>query len=179
MVARFSKGQMLAFWMGLGVLFATVALNRLFASGLINYPVLYGYLMQEVEQGLGRDRGVSTFAVVKTVILRSAQTVTVIFLCRSRFRQFFCRAVPAAIGGSAASYIVLLTWSRGIAGLPQFLALWLPQGLLFLAVWVALLLRLASGEEVRQRNFLSAVLSLFMAGILLEILINPWFLRIF
>lgn len=173
-VVRYRRGRMLAFWAGIGILFVTVAVNRLFASGLVNYRVLYGWLEQRLETEIP-----GTFAVLRILFLRGLQTAAVVALCSGGFRQFFVRMIPAVMGGGASGIIVLLTWSRGAVGLPLALALWLPHGLLYLAVWAALLLRLSSGERLRERRFLSAVWALFLAGILLEILINPWILRVF
>jgi len=173
-MVRLRQEHMLAFWTGIGILFATAGVNRLFASGLVNYQVLYGYLEQGWKQGPGR----STFAVLKIVVIRSAQTAAVIFLCRGRFRQFFCCALPVLLGAGAGFSLVLLTWCRGAVGILLFVALWFPHGLCYLAVWTALFFRYVSGYEVRQQKFRSAVLALLALGILLEILINPWFLRL-
>ena len=172
-MSRLRQEHMLVFWTGIGILFATVAVNRLFASGLVNYQILYGYLEQSWTQGADR----SGFASWKITAMRGAQTAAVVFLCRGRFRQFLCRGLLVLFGAGAGLYLVLLTWCRGVAGLPVFVALWFPHGICYLGVWMVLILRYAAGHEVYRQSFWSAVLVLFIAGILLEILVNPWFLR--
>lgn len=174
-MVRVRREYVPVFWAGVGILLASVAANRLFASELVNYPVLYGYL----EQGWQQRGDWDGLAVAKVVVLRAMQTVAVALLCRGRFKRLACRMIPALIGGGTGLSIVLLTWSRGAVGILLFLALWFPHGLCYLAVWGLLLLRCAMDCEVQTRSFWSAVLAALAAGILLEMFTGARFLTFF
>lgn len=167
--------QELLLWFGIGVVASTFLMNRLLESGLVNYQILYENLYQNWSQGPdNRD-----WMVWRIVLVRVVQTAVLVWLCRSRYWKAAIRILPLFLGMSMAVLLVFLTWNCGVSGLVCFAILGFPHGICYLAAWMLILFRYASRYEVRRGKFWSAVLTALLAGMLSEILINPWFLKFF
>ncbi len=163
----------LLFWLVAGWLFAAVGTNRLFASGLVNYQVLYGYVVRgwsDTVQG-------QTSGVLKILLVRLGETALIAAVCRSRLRGPGIILILTGAGLSAGVSLVLLTWCRGVMGIVCFLLAGFPQDLFYVSSWGILILKYAMSYEVRRGKFWSLVVSLLMLGICAEIWLSPVFLR--
>ncbi len=172
MTRRKIQGIYLLFWIGAGILLATIAANQLFASGVVDYQILYGYL-QRGWQNTGEKRLGSIFWIL---LVRMAETVMVEMLCRSRMRRLWVGLLLLWIGCGAGFSLVLMTWYNGAYGLVVFLLSNFPHQLFYGLSWGILIIRHFSGYEARERRFWGVVLALLLFGILAEIHINPLFL---
>lgn len=163
----------LLFWFAAGWLMAAVGANRLFASGLVNYQILYGYMTrgwESVMQG-------QTAGVVKILAVRMAETALIVGVCRSHLKGFGISLILMIAGLSAGISLVLLTWCRGLMGIVCFLLAGFPQDLFYLAAWGILILKYAMSYEVRKGKFWSMVFAFLLLGICAEIWLSPVFLR--
>ncbi|MCD8082013.1 MAG: hypothetical protein LUE86_00460 [Clostridiales bacterium] len=153
--------QVLAFWFVSGWLLAAVAANRMFASGLVSYPVLYRACMDGGEtEAAGR--------ICRIVLVRLLQMTVLFAVCHGRGRMAGVRAIAAFVGASAAFSLVLLVWIHGMAGLFCFLGsgrLHEPGDRALLAVMV-----LHGGYQypIRGWKLACVVAGLFLAGVFLE-----------
>lgn len=163
----------LLLWLAAGWLLAAVGANRMFASGLVNYQVLYGY----VTRGWASAAQGETAGVLKILIVRLFETALIASVCRSRMRGPGIILILIAAGLSAGVSLVLLTWCRGVMGIICFLLAGFPQDLFYLSAWGILILKYAMSYEVRRGKFWSIVVALLMLGISAEIWLNPVFLR--
>lgn len=163
----------LLLWLTAGWLLAAVGTNRLFAAGLVNYQVLYGYVVQGWADAIQGE----PVSVLKIILMRLGETVLITAVCRSRLRGPGIVLILAGAGLSAGVSMVLLTWCRGVMGIVCFLIAGFPQDLFYLAAWGVLILKYAMSYEVRRGKFWSMVVSFLMIGICAEIWINPVFLK--
>lgn len=162
----------LLFWLAAGWLFAAVGANRLFASGLVNYQILYGYVVQ----GWSDTMGGQTAGVLKILLVRFGETALITSICRSRMRGPGIILILIGAGLSAGVSLVLLTWCRGLMGIVCFLLAGFPQDLFYLSAWGIIILRYAMSYEVRRGRFWSLAASLLLLGICAEIWLSPVFL---
>lgn len=155
----------LFFWLAAGVAFATVAVNRLFAAGIVSYEALY----RSVAEGwsIGGQRNIRIFLV------RWVQTGAILWVCRSGLRSLGISALLFTAGFSAGTALVLFTWCRGWFGLVCFLLSGFPQEGCYLIAWGLMIIRYGLGMEVRPGRFWSAVLTFLLTGLFLELKINP------
>lgn len=170
---RIRRESYLLLWLAAGWLIAAVAANRLFASGLVNYQVLYGYVAQgwqETVQG-------QASAVLKILLVRLGQTALIAAVCRSHMRGPGIVLLLLCAGLSAGVSLVLLTWCRGVMGIACFLLAGFPQDLFYMAAWGILIVKYAMSYEVRRGKFWSMVLSFLLMGICAEIWLSPVFLQ--
>lgn len=165
---RRSQGIYLLFWVGLGMLLATVTGNRLFASGLVDYRILYQYLQQGWQNMLAKDWK----CLLRILLVRSLQTAAVEFLCRNRLHRLLVPLLLVWAGCSAGFSLVLMTWYRGGFGLIVFLASNFPHQLFYGTAWGILIFKCLSGYEVRRRRFWGAVAALLLFGVLMEVHVN-------
>ena len=163
----------LLFWLVAGWLFAAVGTNRLFASGLVNYQVMYGY----VAQGWSAAIQGQTASVLKILLVRLGETALIASVCRSRMRGPGIILILIVAGLSAGVSLVLFTWCRGVMGIVCFILTGFPQDLFYFSAWGILILKYAMSYEVRRGKFWSMVASLLMLGICAEIWLSPLFLR--
>lgn len=163
----------LLLWLAAGWLIAAVGANRLFASGLVNYQILYGFITRGWESAVQGQ----TAGVLKILAVRLAETAVIVGICRSHFRGPGIPLMLLSMGLSAGISLVLFTWCRGVFGIFCFLLSGFPQGFFYLAAWGILILKYAMSYEVRKGKFWSMVLALLLLGICSEIWLNPVFLR--
>ena len=52
---RKNQGIYLLFWISAGIVLATIGANRVFASGLVDYRLLYQYLLEGWQSMAARD----------------------------------------------------------------------------------------------------------------------------
>ncbi len=161
---------MLLFWLASGVALATVGVNRLFASGVVNYQVLY-----EAVSG-GWLRAAEHQWDLRILLVRLAETAFLFLICRGRLRGPGPAVILLAAGFSAGTAMVLFTWCRGLWGIFCFVLSGFPHDLFYLAAWGLLILRYTLYANVRRGRFWSVTVLLFLAGILTELWINPVFL---
>lgn len=162
-------------WLILGWLTAAVLANRLFASGIVSYEVLYDSLRQG--WSLAAERG---FAVVlRVLVLRVLGFLAILWMLNSRGRQAGIRFLLFVFGLSAGLSLVLMTWCRGMLGLVLFLMAGFPQELFYLSALGILFYRYAFVRETMKIRFWGTVVLLFLLGILCEIWINPMITKYF
>ena len=82
-VKRKNQGMYLLLWVGIGMTMATIAANRMFASGLVDYQLLYQYLQQGWQNTANGDWK----CVCRILMIRVAQTAVIELLCRSRLHR--------------------------------------------------------------------------------------------
>ena len=176
---RITQGYALLIWMGIGIVVATMAANRLFASGLVNYQVLYQYMVQGWQRGTGTE-GADAWTMIQILVVRLAETAVIAFVCRraahgrGKIGIFLLLAYTGAVTGLS---VVLMTWCRGFVGIFCCLAACLPHYLFYLMAWGILILQALAGYEIRKGRFWPVVALLLTAGIMSEIWLNPFFLR--
>lgn len=174
-----AQGYTLLIWLGIGIVAATVAANRLFASGLVNYQTLYQYVVQGWQHGAGPD-GADAWTVIEVLTVRLAETAVVAFVCRQaaqggkKIGIFLLLAYTGAVTGVT---VVLMTWCRGFFGIFCCLVACLPHYLFYLMAWGILILQALAGYEIRKGRFWPVVALVMTAGIMSEIWLNPFFLR--
>ncbi len=153
----------LLFWLAAGTVFATVAANRLFAAGIVSYEALY----RSIAEGwrIGRPG--------RILLVRLAQTAAIFWFCRSRRAGMGLSFLLFLAGFIGATALVMFTWNRGWFGLVCFLLSGFPQEGFYLAAWGLMILHCGLGVAVRPGRFWSAVLALFLAGLFLELRLNP------
>jgi len=172
-MGRFRQRYELIFWFGAGVVISTILSNRLFSSGLVNYQMLYQY----VRQGWINAIEKRPWAAAQILLVRGLETVAIWLICQRYRRRLGIFLLLLAGGGVVGLSVVLMTWSRGAAGIFYYLLSSFPQGLCYIPAWLILIFQALSGYEIHRGKFWSAVLALVLLGILAEILINPFFLR--
>lgn len=176
---RITQGYALLIWTGIGIVAATMAANRLFASGLVNYQVLYQYVAQGWQHGADAD-GMDVWIILQILFVRLAETAVVALVCRRAARGrrklgiFLLLAYMGAVTGLS---VVLMTWCRGFAGIFCCLLACLPHYLFYLTAWGILILQALAGYEIRRGRFWPVVVIFMTAGIMSEIWLNPFFLR--
>ena len=151
------------------MLLATIAGNRLFASGLVDYRILYQYLQQGWQNMLAKDWK----CLLRILLVRSP---AIEFLCRNRLHKFSVPLLLIWAGCSAGFSLVLMTWYRGGFGLVVFLVSHFPHQIFYGIAWGILIFKCLSGYEARRRRFWGAVIALLLFGILMEVHVNAWLL---
>lgn len=176
---RISQGYYLLLWMGIGIVVATLAANRLFSSGLVNYQVLYQSMVAGWQHGAEADR-IDVWAVIQILAVRMMETAAIAFVCRSAFRRGRRIGISLLLvytGAVTGVCMVLMTWCRGFFGIVSCFAACMPQYVFYLMAWGMLSLQALSGYEIRRGRFWTVFWLLLAAGILSEIFLNPFFLR--
>lgn len=170
-MGRIRQESYILIWIGIGIVLATAAFNKIFAAGLADYQKLYGNLCRGWERLSQGD----VFAIVRTIGVRLLQSAGIGAVCRrqGRLRDIGIPGVLLFAGISVGYLLVLLTWCRGIYGIWLFLAAGFPHMLCYGAAWGLLILRGLSGWEIRRFRFWGAVGVLAAAGIFLEIYVHP------
>lgn len=177
---RSTQGYYLLVWVGLGIVAATLASNRLFASGLVNYQVLYQYMVQGWRNGAAAEKGADAWVMTQIFAVRLAETAAVAFVCRSAARggrRVGICLLLAYTGAVTGLCVALMTWCRGFAGIFCCLAACLPHYPFYLAAWGILILQAMAGYEIRKGRFWPVIGLLVAAGMMSEIWLNPFFLR--
>lgn len=176
---RISQSDLLILWIGIGVLAATVAANRLFASGLVNYEVLYRYMQGGWQRGLPDGRE-GIWDALKILTVRLSETAVVEFVCRKaaqggrrRIGIYLLLFYSGAVTGVS---VVLTTWCCGIRGIFFCMLSCIPHYGFYLPVWGIFILRSLGGYETRRGRFWAVVGLLFLAGVWSEVWLNPFFL---
>ncbi len=171
---RFRQEYELMFWIAAGWILAAAAANRLFASGLVDYRALYGFVAKGWEDTIRKQHG-SEFRII---FVRLLETWLVVFACGERRRRIGVRLLLLTAGMSAGVSLVLLTWSRGIVGIFCFLVTGFPHMIFYIAAWGVLVLQSMMSFRGRKSRLLCAVAALFSAGLCSEILLNPLLLKL-
>ena len=164
----------LLFWIGVGMMTATVAANRAFASGLVDYRILYQYLQRGWQSMIEKDWK----CMLRILAVRSLQTAAVELICRNRLHWLSVPFLLIWAGCSAGFSLVLMTWYQGWMGLFFFLISNFPHQLFYGTAWGILIFRCLSGYEVRLRRFWGAVAALLLFGVLAEVHINTLLLSL-
>ncbi len=170
-----NQGVYLLFWIGLGMAAATIGANRMFASGLVDYRLLYQYL----QEGWRNTAAGDWKSVCRILLVRVAETAVIELLCRSRFHRLSVPLLLIWAGCGIGMSLVLMTWHQGFWGLFVFLASIFPHQLFYGTAWGILLIKCLSGYEARRRRFWGAVTALLLFGILLEVHVNAKMLSFF
>lgn len=165
---RRNQGIYLLFWIGVGLTLATIGANRVFASGLVDYQVLYQYVLEGWQSTAAGDWK----CIMRILLVRILQTAGIEALCRSRMNKVAVPFLLIWVGCAAGLSLVLMTWYRGIFGLIVFLISVFPHQLFYGTAWGILLFKCLSGYETRRHRFWGAVTALLLFGILLEIHVN-------
>ncbi|MCI8659395.1 MAG: hypothetical protein HFG54_03960 [Lachnospiraceae bacterium] len=165
---RRNQGIYLLFWISVGLMLATIGANRVFASGLVDYQVLYQYVLEGWQNTATGDWK----CVFRILAVRIFQTAMVEALCRSRLHKVAIPLLLAWVGCAAGLSLVLMTWYRGIFGLIVFLISVFPHQIFYGTAWGILIFKCLSGYETRKGRFWGAVAALILFGILLEIHVN-------
>lgn len=169
-----SRGERyLLFWVGLGVLLATVAANRVFASGLVDYRILYESFCRGW-QGLGEKRFSFRF---RLIFARLTQACILLYLGRRHRRRVGVPLALVWLGFGLGLSLTVMTWNRSVYGLLIFVASWLPHGLFYGLAW-ALALSGTEGGGSPRRGVLGGVAGLLLLGLLGEMHVNPWLLSL-
>lgn len=175
---RISQGYYFLIWIGIGIVAATMAANRLFASGLVNYQVLYRYMEAGWQHGVETGR-MDAWAVLEILMVRLTETAVIAFVCRRAshggHRIGICLLLIYS-GAVTGLSIVLMTWCRGFIGIICCLMACMPHYLLYLMAWGILILQALAGYEIRKNRFWPVIGLLVAAGIMAEIWLNPFFL---
>lgn len=171
---RIRQEYRILFWYASGMIPAALLMNRLIQSGVVNDRLL----LEMLQKGWKQTAEGATWAVWRIVLIRLAELAGIIVLCQSRLRTAAVRLLPCFWGVSTSVRMVLLTWSKGAAGLFCFLFSILPHGIAYAVLCLLLLFRYSCHCEVRRGRFWSASVSLAALGILLEIYVNPFLLKL-
>jgi len=134
-------------------------------------------LYQYVRQGWINAIEKRPWTAAQILLVRGLETVGIWLICQRYRRRLGIFLLLLAGGGVVGLSVVLMTWSRGAAGIFYYLLSSFPQGLCYIPAWLILIFQALSGYEIHRGKFWSAVLALVLLGILAEILINPFFLR--
>lgn len=169
---RRNQGIYLLFWIGAGMLLATVLANRVFASGLVDYRILYQYLQQGWQNMIAKDWK----CIMRILLIRSVQTLAVELLCRNRLHRMLVPLILIWAGVSVGFSMVLMTWYQGMFGLVVFLVSNFPHQLFYGTAWGILIFKCLSGYEARKHRFWGAVAALLLFGVLMEVHVNAIFL---
>lgn len=158
-------------WIGIGIVLATAAANKIFAARLADYQLLY----QELCRGWESLADGNRLSIAKTILVRLLQSAVITAVCRKtgRLRNIGTPAVLLFAGLACGYLLVLLTWCRGIFGILLFLAAGFPHMFCYGLAWGILVLRGLSGYEIRRFRFWGAVGGLIAAGMFLEIYMHP------
>lgn len=164
-------------WLCVGILIATIAANRLFASDLINYLVLYQWLSGGWEKQMESPNSV----ILWVLLIRLSETALIALVCqRARYyhKQMGVYLMVCYFGVAIGLTIVLFTWCLGIKGILACLFVSFPHELFYCFVWGIMILRTElAGEHTNGRFYLLCML-LMAVGIIMEIWINPIFLSL-
>lgn len=166
----------LILWIGIGIAAATLMGNRLFASGLVDYQMLYGYVSRGW-QNIPENR---LWMGIRICAVRLAETAVLSVICRQKNRQIkkigIC-LVLVCCGAVTGLSIVLLTWCRGLLGIFCCVASWMPQYLFYVCAWGIMIFPAVSGYEIRTGKYRIAAALFLAAGIMTEVWVNPFFLK--
>ena len=165
---RKNQGIYLLFWISAGIVLATIGANRVFASGLVDYRLLYQYLLEGWQSMAARDWK----CVLRVLSVRFFQTAVVELICRSRLHRILLPLLLVWAGCSFGFALVLMTWYQGVFGLVVFLVSNFPHQLFYGTAWGILIFKCLSGYEVRRRMFWGAVAAFLLFGILAEVHVN-------
>lgn len=150
---------------GWGMLSITLMGNYLFASGIVNYELLY----QSVQLGWDHAMKYEYMTVIKILLIRTMITGGIWFTCRNRQCLFYKVIILVFIGIGIGYEIVLFTWNKGMLGLWYLLLCNTPHSFLYGGAWLFLI-----ENQGKQPKFIPWIL--FGVGIFFEIYINPLFL---
>lgn len=171
-MGRKRQYQYVLLWAGTGILLATIVANRVFASGLVDYRLMY----QSLQQGWQNMTQKDWKCAVRILGIRSLQMAAVALMCRNRLHRILVPLLLIWAGAGAAFSLVTMTWSQGVPGLLIFLVSNFPHQLFYGAAWGILIFKCLSGYEVQKRRFWGAVTALLLFGILAEIHVNAFLL---
>jgi len=172
---QFQQRYALLFWLGAGVLISTILVNRVFASGLVNYDVLY----QRVLAGWNVTEDMKPWRTFRILLVRCLETAGIWITVKRGGRRIAVYLLLFLAGAGIGLSVVLITWSCGVMGLPICLLSWLPHYLCYVPAWGAVILPVYYGYEVRQSKVLSLSIGFMALGIVSEIIVNPWLLTFF
>lgn len=172
---QFQQRYALLFWLGAGVVISTILVNRLFASGLVNYEILY----QRVLKGWQVTEADRTWRAFRILLVRCLETAGIWIIVKRGGRRMAVYLLLFLAGAGAGMSMVLLTWGCGVMGLPVCLLSWLPHYVCYIPAWGTLILPVFYGYEVRRSRILSFTIGFLALGIVSEIIMNPWLLAFF
>lgn len=166
-------------WGVAGWILASLLANRVFASGLVNVAVLSEMIAGRCGNLGGESRG----GWIRLFFLRTLQTGVLAGICAGRFAKAGVRAALFLTGACASATLVILTWTRGTAGILIFLCALFPQDLFYLTAWFLLIAESTEypypfPRPYRRRIWLIAGF-LCIAGIWAELVIGKKILKIF
>lgn len=159
----------LILWFGMGIIVSTIAANRLFASGVVNYQMLHQYVQRGWDVGQQKNMWVS----VKTILVRILETAAIYLVCKRGFRHLAVWGLLFLAGVGGGLSITLMTWNYGLRGILVSFLSWLPHYLCYLSAWGMMILPGYFGYEVRKGRYLSVIIGFTAMGIVAEILVHP------
>ncbi len=151
---------------GAGTAAGTVLANRLFASGLVDYRLLYETCVRTADDGFGGR-------TARLVLIRLLETAAVAFTCSGNRGRTGAGILLILAGCFVSAKLSLMTWCRGILGPLAFAVSCFPDGPLYAAAWGLLILRAVAGREVRRESFWLMFMLLIAAAVLTEIYVSP------
>lgn len=172
---QFQQRYALLFWLGAGILLSTILVNRLFASGLINYDVLYRRVLESWKV----TEDIKTWRAFRILLVRCLETAGIWVTVNRGGRRLAVYLLLFLAGAGAGISIVLMTWNCGVMGLPICLLSWMPHYLCYVPAWGVVVLPVFYGYEVRRSRYFSLTVGFMALGIVSEIIVNPWLLAFF
>lgn len=167
------RNAMRKIWLLAGVLTATVGVNWLFYTGVVDEQILYSWM----EQGWRNAIRQSRVTIVRIVLIRLLETASLIFVGRSRLHQQGIRLFLFGIGMEECALLILMTWCRGAFGILCYLLSSFPHMCFYFLEWIAILLYYDRCYAMRRGRFWSAMIALLSFGICTELWIHPVLLR--
>lgn len=169
---QFKQRYALSVCFGAGILISTIAVNRLFASGLVNYDILY----QRVRQGWNAADDHQQWRAFRILLVRCLETAAIWLTVKRGARRTAVFLLLFLAGAGAGFSVVLMTWNCGMMGLPVCLLSWLPHYLCYVPAWGTVILPVFYGFEIRRSRYWSLTIGFMALGIAGEIIVNPWLL---
>lgn len=166
---RKQSGNIMLFWVGMGILIATAAANACYTLQLADPRQLY----EGIRTGWQKAGESRFYAGIRVIPVRLVQTAAVLKICKSKIRQMGARMVLLCGGCSVGAALVLMSRVRGLFGIVPFLASKFPQAFCYLAAWGLYLYAGLEGLPDQEWKLRTVVLFLVFGGIFLEICAAP------
>lgn len=166
---RRQSGNVMLFWIGMGILIATAAANTCCTLQLADPRQIY----DGIRTGWQKAAESRLYAGIRVLPVRLFQTAAVLKICKSKIRKLGSRMVLLWGGCSLGAVLVLMSRVRGLFGIISFLASNLPQAFCYLAAWGLYLYAGLEGVPEQEWKLRTVVLLLVFGGMLLEICAAP------
>ncbi len=165
-------GTVMLFWIGLGVLCSSVAVNIFYTLQMADAKQMY----ESFCSGWQRASESRIYAGLRVIPVRALQTFVVFKACRCRLRQMGVRLLLLVEGMSAGALLVMMSRVRGLFAIVPFLMSGFPHIFCYFAAWGLYLyagLEELPDWQVRQAKVRIVTAVLVVAGMFLEICTAP------